>query len=238
MLSPLHAKQMVIVRDKEPRFRIVKTKRAPRIVQPRKPTAPVIAPKKKAKPAPRHKLMRFDAKVDISGADSKKFDVIKSGDQVVDYQNVVVKGYLSTFKGTTASDRDGEYVEPGAFKDCLPRFRKNPVMLRDHRNAVEYQCGSFTVIKEDSKGLYVEGLLSNSPADFMKHTRALVAEGHLKTMSMGGLFYYKDDGRGIFKVELYEGTLTPIPANPDALFSVRALTDHERKWLKFVEPPG
>jgi phage head maturation protease len=76
-------------------------------------------------------------------------------------------------------------------------------------------------------------MLSNSPAEDMKHVRALVAEGHLRTLSMGGRFYYRNDGRGIFKVELYEGSLTPIPANPDATFSTRALTDEEMKTVQF-----
>ena len=66
----------------------------------------------------------------------------------------------------------------------------------------------------------------------MRDTRFKVAEGHLKTLSMGGLFHYKEDGRGIFKVDLWEGSLTPIPANPDATFSVRSLTDDEKHFIK------
>jgi HK97 family phage prohead protease len=132
-----------------------------------------------------------------------------------DYQNVRIKGYLSTFNGT---DRDGDTVLPGAFAECIPRFMKNPVMLADHRNSVASVVGHFTVVREDRAGLYIEGILSNSPE--VAHVRALVAEGHLKTMSMGGMFFYKEDGTTIRKVELYEGTLTPVPANPDAIFSV------------------
>lgn len=226
-------KTLRIVRGKEaqiasPSFRIVTSKRiappVPDQVRDDHPKLPKV-----------NKLMRFDGNVDISAPDSKSFDVVKDGDRIIDYQNVRIKGYLSTFKGTTESDRDGDYVEPGAFSDSLPRFRKNPVMLADHRNSVSTQVGSFPVIKEDKTGLYVEGLLSNANSDFMRQVRALVAEGHLKTMSMGGLFYYKDDGRGIFKVELYEGTLTPIPANPDALFSVRECTEVEMKMWQAVQ---
>lgn len=179
------------------------------------------------------KLMQWEHQMDLGSPDAKKFDLVKDGDRIIDYQNVTIKGYLSTFKSTTEADRDGDYVEPGAFKEAIKQFMQNPVMLVNHQNSVQSLAGSFTVVREDAKGLYVEGILSNSPSDMMKDTRAKVAEGHLRTLSMGGRFYYKDDGRGIFKVQLYEGSLTPIPANPDAIFSTRCLTEEESKQVQF-----
>ncbi len=175
--------------------------------------------------------MRFDATVVF--ADGKKGDAIKDKDgNVVDYQNVTISGYLSTFQGVTPSDRQGDYVVRGAFNETIPAFMRNPVMLANHDNDVRSLVGSFTTVKEDEKGLYVEGKLSNSPAPFVKDVRFKVAEGHLKTMSMGGVFHYNEDGRGIFKVSLWEGSLTPLPANPDAIFSVRELTDAEVKKVQ------
>ncbi len=170
--------------------------------------------------------------MDICAPDAKKFTEIKEGDRVVDYKDVTIKGYLSTFVGTTPSDRDGDYVQPGAFTETIPKFKKNPVLLVGHQNSVRTLAGSFTVIREDNTGLYVEAVLSNSPVDEMRDLRAKVAEGHLKTLSMGGRFHYLEDGRGIFKVDLYEGSLTPIPANPDATFSTRSLTDEEIKMVQ------
>ena len=75
-----------------------------------------------------------------------------------------------------------------------------------------------------------KALLSNAPDNIS--TRFNVAEGHLRTLSMGGLFHYKEDGRGIFKVDLWEGSLVSIPANPDAIVSTRSLTDDEAKAVK------
>jgi hypothetical protein len=66
----------------------------------------------------------------------------------------------------------------------------------------------------------------------MVDIRFKVAEGVLKCLSMGGIFYYREDKRGIFKVALWEGSLTPIPANPDAIVSVRSLTDIEVKKVE------
>jgi len=169
------------------------------------------------------KVLAWDAQVelDIEG----KFKVIRSGDEtspIVDYKDVILEGYLSTFVGTTPADRDGDYVKEGAFKDTLSKFSQNPVMLLDHTNKTSHLAGSFEKIGTNAKGLAVRGRLSNAPG--LIDIRFKVAEGHLKSLSMGGLFHYDMDGRGINKVDLFEGSLTPVPANQDALFQVRSLT--------------
>ncbi len=175
------------------------------------------------------KLLRFES-VSMLEEHGTKSTAIKDGDKVVDYQDVRITGYLSTFGNT---DRDGDIVEPGAFVETIDRYKSKPLpMLVNHRNDTKSVAGSFTTLREDGKGLYVEGLLSNANSPDMIDLRAKVAEGHIRTMSMGGIFYYRDDGRTIFKVELYEGSLTPIPANPMATFSTRELTEMERKTVQ------
>jgi HK97 family phage prohead protease len=94
---------------------------------------------------------------------------------------------------------------------------RNPVMLLNHDRSLI--AGQFTLLREDRRGLYVEGRVSDSPAEWMIHTRNLIYEGTLRTMSMGGYFYYGQDGRAIERVDLFEGSLVPIPSNPDAIFS-------------------
>ena len=175
-------------------------------------------------------VKRFHADVELE-LDGKKVETLKDGDgNIIDYRNVRMRGYLSTFKNVTESDRQGDYVEPGAFRDTLKRFMQNPVMLTDHRNSVANLAGTFVEMKEDKSGLHFEALLSNAPGNV--DVRFKVAEGMLRTTSMGGIFHYKEDGRGIFKVDLWEGSLTPIPANPDARFSVRELDDTDRKYMR------
>lgn len=220
--------RLIIVRKASPKFRIVQKRAATEAPEPKE------VRDDHPKPNGGIKFLRFDAQVDLSAAGAKKFDVVKDADgSICDYQNVTIKGYLSTFGN---SDRDGEVVRPGAFKDTVADFMRNPVLLADHTNKTPTLCGSFTTVREDSKGLYVEGALSNSPADFVKHIRALVAEGHLRTMSMGGIFY--TEGNEIFRVSLFEGSLVPIPANPQALFSVRECTEHEAKRWQFDPNPA
>lgn len=202
-----------------------------RIVRQRRPAG-------KPEPANGAKVMRWSACADITAPAAKKFDEVKDDGRVIDYQNVKLSGYLSTFQGTTASDRQGDYVEKGAFKETIPTFFRNPVLLANHDNNVKSLVGSFTLLREDDKGLYFEATLSNAGDDFTRGVRAKVAEGHLRTVSMGGRFHYRDDGRGIFKVDLYEGSLTPIPANPDAIFNVRTMTESEWAESSGKQFPG
>jgi|SRR6185503_19112238 len=174
-----------------------------------------------------YKIKEWSAQTDIViPADEKAPTPVREGGEakgrVVDYENVTITGFLSTFASTTPRDRDGDYVMDGAFNATLAEFKRNPVMLIDHRNAVDHLAGSFTKIGANAQGLAIEGKISNAPG--LCDLRFKVAEGHLKALSMGGIFYYDDDGRGIKEVKLFEGSIVPVPANQDALFSVRALT--------------
>lgn len=194
---------------------------APAMVAPRQPESKIV---------PMEQVKRWDAQIEVK-PDAKRILTVRGGEDgeiIHDYLNVRVKGYLSTFHNVTKADRQGDYVLRGAFTETLRDFlTKNPVMLRDHEGSTGAVVGSFTTAKEDEHGLYIEALLSNAP-DVIS-VRFKVAEGHLRTMSMGGIFHYKEDGRGIFKVELWEGSIVALPANPDALFSVRSLNEIERE---------
>ena len=183
-------------------------------------------------PPAQRKVLHFDATVELEVPDVKKIQVIKDGEKVVDYRDVSIRGYLSTFANALKADRDGEYVMPGAFEETLKRFRTNPVMLIDHRNAVGNIAGSFTTAEEDAKGLYVEGMLSNAPGNI--DVRFKLVERHLKTMSIGGIFHFSEDRRGIFKVDLFEGSLVAVPSNPEAIVSVREATEQEIKRANFL----
>lgn len=141
---------------------------------------------------------------------------IYKGDRIVDYKNVIFKGYGSTNETITEGDRIGDYLRRGAFKETIKEFRKNPVMLIDHENSVHNIAGSYTRVEEDKNGLYLEGKISDAP--HLANVRMLVAEGHLQTLSIGGMFYYEDDGKAISKVDLMEVSLVAIPMNPDARF--------------------
>jgi uncharacterized protein len=132
-----------------------------------------------------------------------------------DPKGVRIKGYLSTW---STVDRHGEYVVRGAFTQSPHRFLENPLMLAEHDR--ERIAGKWTRVGEDDRGLYVEGTLSDSPAEWMRDLRFKVVERSACTLSMGGVFYYGSDGRGIVKVDLYEGSIVALPSNPEARFTL------------------
>lgn len=156
---------------------------------------------------------KFSTRMDISAMPSEP---IYDGSRIIDYQNVSFKGYASTNEDTTKEDRIGDYLRRGAFRKTIREFKKNPVMLIDHENSVKNIAGSYANMVEDDKGLFVEGRISNAPE--LATVRTLIAEGHLKTLSIGGMFYYEDDGKAISQVDLMEVSLVAIPMNPDARF--------------------
>lgn len=173
---------------------------------------------------------KADAPIELDRTEAKKMKPIEEGGRIVDYRDVSIRGYLSTFGNF---DRDGEVVEKGAFSETLKEFMKRPTMLVDHRNSAYSVAGRFTKAVEDANGLYVEGVLSNAPD--MQGIRFRVAEGDLKTLSMGGVFHRNLEKRSIFKVQLFEGSIVAVPANSEAMFSVRSLGDEERKALRLGE---
>lgn len=165
------------------------------------------------------KEWRQDSEISVG----TKFATIESEDKrIIDYKDVTISGYGSTFEHITPRDRSGDYVIAGAFDEAIKSFMKNPVMLVDHWMAVDHLAGSWTNATVDSIGLKLDGLISNAPD--MKSVRFKVVEKHLKTLSMGGLFQYTEDGFGIEKVYLFEVSLVTVPCNPDCLFSCRTAT--------------
>ena len=162
------------------------------------------------------KKMRSHAIIGVKSATP-----VKEGGHIVDYLDVVISGYASTNETVTKSDRYGDYLLAGAFAETIPKYLKNAIVLQNHENCTDDAVAACEVIREDERGLYVEDRLSNAPG--LRDLRFKVAEGILKALSIGGFFYYLDDGRGIYKVDLFEHSLVAIPANPDALFSVRSL---------------
>jgi HK97 family phage prohead protease len=155
----------------------------------------------------------------------KAVEVRDSDGYLEDYRNVTFEGMASTFKGVTPEDRDGDYIMDGAFTKWINEFRRNPVLLTDHTRSVKNLMGYYPRVSVvPGRGLAVEGKVTNSPHADAKHVRFQLVEGALKTLSIGGSFFYMDDMRGIEEVRLHEISLVVIPANPDAMIVTRPIT--------------
>jgi phage head maturation protease len=84
-----------------------------------------------------------------------------------------------------------------------------------------------------NRGLGVEGKITNSPHPDAKHVRFQLIEGALRTLSIGGSFFYMDDMRGIEEIRLHEISLVVVPANPDAMiFTMPVTLKHAESVMK------
>jgi len=147
-------------------------------------------------------------------------------------QEIEIEGYLSTFNDP---DRENDVVLMGAFKDCL-KVQKAFPLLRDHNNNTDSQIGSFSAV-EDAKGLKLFGKCLVTEKTY--HTCQMIIKGHINTTSMGGIFKYKKNDSGmatdekgcwiIEKVKLFEGSVTPVPANSNATFVMKTFESVEKK---------
>ena len=142
-----------------------------------------------------------------------------------DEKNIgVIEGLASTFGNV---DRDGDIIERGAFTDSILAQRKlkqNFPMFVAHKS--ENLIGGFDpfAMKETDEGLRVIGRV-DLDTQKGRESMSLAKKGFLTSMSVG-FGNNRDDvtlreGGGLLfkKVNLYEISLTPIPANTQAVIT-------------------
>lgn len=128
-------------------------------------------------------------------------------------------GYGSVFG---VSDYYNEVVERGAFRKTLRKWKqrgKFPKLLWQHDS--RQIIGKYTMMREDSTGLYVEGKLFLDTIPQAQQAYALLQEGELDGLSIGFLVI-KDEYdkttkvRRLLEVDLWEVSLVTFPANGDS----------------------
>jgi HK97 family phage prohead protease len=126
------------------------------------------------------------------------------------------EGYASTFGN---KDLGGDIILPGAFAKCLTAKPIGKIkMLRDHDAG--RLIGTWRGMREDTKGLFVEGALVMTTRDGAE-AYDLMKAGALDSMSIGyrtvEAEYRRDDGSRLLKeVDLVEVSLVSFPMNPEA----------------------
>lgn len=150
------------------------------------------------------------------------------------------KGYGSIFGNI---DLGGDIVERGAFSASLERWQAKgeyPQMLGFHRDG--NVIGDWTLMREDSKGLYVEGTLwvkaERRIEDAIRAHNILRGTGP-KGLSIG--YSVKEDEyvefnggavRRLLEIELYEVSVVGFGMNPQATVTgVKSMTDDDGNLL-------
>lgn len=124
-------------------------------------------------------------------------------------------GYASTW----GLDLGGDIIERGAFSKTLKERGARVKIMREHRDAI----GKPVIMKEDDRGLYIEGKISKTPLGL--ETFELMRDEVLDQMSIGysvipGKVDFDEDGtRRIKELKLYEFSVVTFPMNEDAVIT-------------------
>lgn len=125
-------------------------------------------------------------------------------------------GYASVFGN---EDSYGDIVIKGAFAETIADWQergKMPPVLWNHKT--DEPIGVYTLLKEDEKGLYVEGRLLVKDVVRAREIHALMKAGAVDGMSIGysPVEYNYDKETNItelLKLKLWENSIVVFPAN-------------------------
>lgn len=125
-------------------------------------------------------------------------------------------GYASIFG---VVDNQNDRMEAGAFRETLKDNTQGIRLLWQHN--FEEPIGVFTLLREDARGLYVEGKLLLD-VQRAKEAHALLKAGAICGLSIGyvPVKYRIDPDTGVRvlqEVALYEVSLVTFPANSEAI---------------------
>lgn len=140
------------------------------------------------------------------------------------------EGATRTIEGmasTPAIDRQNEIIRPAAFVEGLPEFLANGIMSWNH----EWwePIGRWTQAEVRDTGLWVRGELLPEGDELTDRVWRRVEAGVVRTLSVGyngrgeAPGHYDDEAGGRYvwdNVSLLEIAVTPLPANPEAQFTL------------------
>jgi HK97 family phage prohead protease len=136
-----------------------------------------------------------------------------------DAGSIFIEGYANT-KGH--ADRYGdiptEYNGRGYVYD-FAAYMENPVVLANHHNNISAIVGRTVEMREDARGLWVRMEIPDLENDMVQEVRRLLKADLLRTLSIGGRFYYEDPNNPAWLTyaEIYEISLVAVPADSQAI---------------------
>jgi HK97 family phage prohead protease len=135
--------------------------------------------------------------------------------------DILIAGYAADFE----VDRQGEKFLAGAFDEACKAATEGKIpLLLEHNN--NQPLGVVEVLRPDDRGLYVEGRIAAKAVsdawDGAKGKVEMIRRGVMKGLSVRGHSWGRmgPDGPEIGKIDLAEISVTPVPVQPGALFTV------------------
>tara|TARA_Y100000310_G_scaffold2728_1_gene3548 strand:- start:13629 stop:14912 length:1284 start_codon:yes stop_codon:yes gene_type:complete len=134
---------------------------------------------------------------------------------------------------TSSVDRDGDIVDPTAFKNTLPAFEKRPILLSSHDyRSLQSQIGEFEAIKATADGLVASPKYyineGNAEADWAfklaSKGKAAFSVGFIpiKAEPIGDKNDNFPQPQKFTEVELLEVSQVVVPSNRDAIQSMKS----------------
>ncbi len=158
----------------------------------------------------------------------------KYHDNLISHQAERIKGYASLFNVT---DQQGDQVAKGAFANSLAKRNPHNVKMLWQHDPTK-PIGVWDVLREDKKGLYVEGVILTE-IEAGREALALLRAGAVKGLSIGyrTLVSGKSNqtGRILKSVDLWEISLVTFPMLPEAEAMIDERTDQIRTYSEFHE---
>ena len=135
-------------------------------------------------------------------------------------ESLVIEGYASLFG---VEDLAGDIVRAGAFARSLARQGAVGMLLQ---HAGGRTAGRWTAIREDGRGLFVRGLVTDETQAGLAALR-LIHDGTMNGLSIGFIARdwapRRDRGRDLREIELREVSLVSSPMLPGARFQPAGL---------------
>jgi len=128
-----------------------------------------------------------------------------------------VTGYLSAFGN---KDYDGDIVEKGAFTKSIGERKDQIYFLNQHK--WDQPHGKFSVLKEDTHGLYFESEPFVKGVSYSEDALKLYEAGVIKEHSIGFITVKSDiekDARVLRELKLYEGSNVTLGSNVKTPFT-------------------
>ena len=135
-----------------------------------------------------------------------------------DNGDLIIEGIAAN----TVLDRMDEAFEPGAFDEGIKAFMQNPQLVYHHQ--YDKPLGRVLELRPEGGTLFAKAVVRKPAAGSWAediYNRILV--GDLKAFSVGGKWHRREgpDGRPrIWKADMAELSITPLPVNPSTLFEV------------------
>lgn len=166
---------------------------------------------------------------------------------VVNKDNIDDSGVINAIVGSTAVlDRAGDVIDQGGWD--LSNFKENPVILWGHNVQEEKPpIGKAIKVWIEDKGKETAKLMFQVKFDLQDKFAAeifrKVKEGFINTVSVGFLpsewIELDPDnwfgGRKYTKQELLELSFVPVPANPEAVVTLRSISKKDKRFAPVEE---